>query len=273
MKKSLLTCSFFLSLFLCRAEIIYTEVSPVFKDTLDPMIPFGDNTDIFAIDFNQDGSFEYNLRWDDWGDFAWFIHLTKPFSETALRDYSLKGDSSNMNNFRYLQVHDQNDAIDNSLTWDASAFDPLIGDNGDPNFEGQGKKYIGVRFELADGVHFGWIEIEVTGKVLSVSGYAYESNTDTPIQAGDRGKLTPVSKKSKWTTIQIHPNPCTNYLTIQGYKHADLQITNILGEVVKQQIVNSHNESIMVSELERGAYYIKVQSQDGTKYTNRFVKL
>jgi hypothetical protein len=52
--------------------------------------------------------------------------------------------------------------------------------------------YLGLKFNLSDGTHYGWAEVQVTGTVkrttpivqASVTGYAYEATPGTPIKAG-----------------------------------------------------------------------------------------
>jgi len=46
--------------------------------------------------------------------------------------------------------------------------------------------YIGVKFDLADGTHYGWIafEGEEDASWGLVTGWAFEDTTDTPIEAG-----------------------------------------------------------------------------------------
>jgi hypothetical protein len=52
-------------------------------------------------------------------------------------------------------------------------------------------RYVGLRFQLSDGTHYGWarFSVQVTGKkiIATFTGYAYEETANTPIIAGDTG--------------------------------------------------------------------------------------
>ncbi len=52
-------------------------------------------------------------------------------------------------------------------------------------FIGKGDEYIGVKFHLLDGMHYGWIEINVSsnGSILKVISYAYNQTAGTQITA------------------------------------------------------------------------------------------
>jgi hypothetical protein len=62
----------------------------------------------------------------------------------------------------------------------------------DPNlWVGAGDAYVGVKFQLDDGQHFGWIRCEMpTNGRLIIKDFAYESAVNTPIAAGDVGTAT-----------------------------------------------------------------------------------
>jgi hypothetical protein len=50
-------------------------------------------------------------------------------------------------------------------------------------------RYIGVRFDIAGNIHYGWVRLDVnqSGSVWTVKDYAYETNPGVAILAGDTG--------------------------------------------------------------------------------------
>jgi hypothetical protein len=71
--------------------------------------------------------------------------------------------------------------------------------------------------------------------------------------------------------LVLYPNPAKNELTLQisGFNISDFQIINILGEIQKFQISDS---KIDISHFASGVYFITVTSEDGKRWTEKFVK-
>ena len=71
-------------------------------------------------------------------------------------------------------------------------------------------------------------------------------------------------------TITIYPNPTTTSLTIQSTNQPinEIQITNIIGQIVYQQVVtaNSQLQTIDVSALPGGVYFVKVNNTEVRKF-------
>ncbi len=53
------------------------------------------------------------------------------------------------------------------------------------NFPGKGDKYIGVRFKLTDGIHYGWIKVNVSsnGQSVTIISHAYNTTAGNSITA------------------------------------------------------------------------------------------
>ncbi|MCT4639284.1 MAG: Ig-like domain-containing protein, partial [Bacteroidales bacterium] len=163
-----------------HAQIVFTDINPDVSSTMkeDP----GWTSNIVPIDFNNDGTEDYNFRWDDWGT-DWFMHMTF----AGNNEFILKGTATNPFGGRYIQALDKDAVIDNSGNWGMSFPEPFIGDANDPNFRGLGDKYVGVRFIVGGKKYYGWVLVSFEGKTLTVKEYAYNSVADSPINAGDKG--------------------------------------------------------------------------------------
>ena len=77
--------------------------------------------------------------------------------------------------------------------------------------EGRGEVYVGIRFVGSTGTHYGWIALEVNsaGTSATIRAYAWQTETDTPIEAGE-GR--PVLIES----IEVHPQEGTDTIDTRG---------------------------------------------------------
>jgi hypothetical protein len=70
-------------------------------------------------------------------------------------------------------------------------------------------RYLGIRFQIGGEIHYGWARLDVGLRYrrikVKLTGYAYETQPDTPIRAGDTGQEDPDDD----STSQIFPNPAT----------------------------------------------------------------
>jgi PKD repeat protein len=73
--------------------------------------------------------------------------------------------------------------------------------------------------------------------------------------------------------VKIFPNPAESILNIvfdSSFKPTSIDLVSMLGSSVKR--IYSNMNSIDISELQAGAYFIILTKEDGTKLTTRFVK-
>jgi hypothetical protein len=73
--------------------------------------------------------------------------------------------------------------------------------------------------------------------------------------------------------IVLYPNPASEQLTISNIDLStikDVSIVSMLGKVIKN--VKLTNETISIANLSEGIYILAIETIDGKKYTNRFIK-
>lgn len=146
------------------------------------------------IDFDKDATVDCMFRWDYMDQSSWFVHVS-PADENVFTFNNIVLDGTRTNPFgaRYAKLLNKNDVIDGKANWGNGFPEPLIGDNGDPNFAQQGDKYIGIEFSSGTDTYFGWIlvNLDTTGvsktPSLTIKAYAYEDVANTGIKAGDTG--------------------------------------------------------------------------------------
>ena len=80
-----------------------------------------------------------------------------------------------------------------------------LGYTSNGSFQGQGNKYIGVRFTNGSGEHFGWIQVNVATDTASVTivDWAYEEDADTSILAGAGAVTQVVPTLNEWGIIVL----------------------------------------------------------------------
>jgi len=72
--------------------------------------------------------------------------------------------------------------------------------------------------------------------------------------------------------IAVYPNPVTDWLTIKNISpKTKIVITNILGETVSRTVANSSTETLDISGLPAGVYWVAVETKDGT-ITRKLIK-
>ncbi|MFY7886435.1 MAG: T9SS type A sorting domain-containing protein, partial [Dolichospermum sp.] len=73
--------------------------------------------------------------------------------------------------------------------------------------------------------------------------------------------------------ISLFPNPANSEIGLSGIeKGATVQMTDITGKLILQQIANSNIQIINISNLSKGLYSIKTISPNGELNTQTFFK-
>jgi hypothetical protein len=230
-------------------QISYTDLSP---DTVLSVPDEG--SEILFIDFDDNAVNDMYIEQFD------SYYSDKEFSfagilrNTKLMDYDFK-----------VKPLSLNDSI--SSTKNFNNKNTLESSNYEGFFGGEGDKYIGVRFEISDVEHYGWVLVNVTygGDSVIVKGYAYEQTAGKGIKAGDKGTITSIEKLVDGFSIVLHPNPVKDKFNIQGESIISFVLTDLTGKVIKSGDVQKNQ--IDISEIEAGIYNVKLATSNG--YLNK----
>ena len=138
-------------------------------------------------------------------------------------------------------------------------------------FIAEGDKYIGIKLSLADGVHFGWIRVNVMPSTTTVRirDWAYEQTAGKSIKTGQTTSLNDYSGND--INIVLSPNPANDLLTINADENYFVEIININGKILKTVQMTEKNAKIDINELQKGLYIAKLTGKENTK-TLKFVK-
>ena len=63
--------------------------------------------------------------------------------------------------------------------------------------------------------------------------------------------------------MMVYPNPAKDMLNITAENMRRITISNVLGQVVYDQNVNSDNEIINMSQYEAGIYMVRIATENG----------
>jgi hypothetical protein len=252
-----------------NAQIVYHDINPDVTSTMSSTV--GSASNICAIDFNNDGTAEYNFRWDDWGS-DWFMHITYANAQNKI---ALKGTTTNLYGGRFANPYSLNDNINSTLTWGTSSPEPFIGETTvDQNFLGLGDKYVGVKFTINSNVYYGWILVNFSpvssSRMITVKSYAYNSAPNASILAGQT--IATAIDESGALEFNISPNPATDAIYINtNCLQFSYKIFNQTGQAVIQG--ENAQQTINIATLEKGIYLLQlIESSGNSGSTFKFFK-
>jgi len=270
MKKILFLGLVLLMMSKAYSQIMYTPVTPNFEIDLSPAGGIAAN--LFPIDFNNDGTVDFNFRWDVFSPGTYFMHITSSNSYNPNNQVMGLG-TFNSYGVPYAMPLSLNTMIGSSSAgWITEQRGPLIGDGENTNFLGLGDRYIGVRFLASGQYYYGWILVSFVANKLIIKSYAYQSTPNIPIAAGDEGGSLSVEDRNLTYKIKLYPNPVAESVKLSGLKGtAQYKIYTTEGRIIKRGTVDSSNKEINVSELLNGSYVLSVENKD-QKAEMKFIK-
>lgn len=85
---------------------------------------------------------------------------------------------------------------------------------------------------------------------------------------------TSVNKdKNNMTEICIYPNPCADYIKINGnYTFIRYRLYNCVGIIKNSGIIHSNSDEIETKLLEQGLYFMEIYDDLGNNYIKKFIK-
>ncbi len=126
--------------------------------------------DVEGIDFNNDGTLEFRIQTNDYQPYVYFSY-----------DYTDGGNNmvSDPEMWDYVAVLAEGTPINASCNYTGY---------GDGSFEDlaalSGTIYIGMRFRLSDGLHYGWAKGTVSGTTVNWQSCYYNATPNAAINAG-----------------------------------------------------------------------------------------
>lgn len=79
----------------------------------------------------------------------------------------------------------------------------------------------------------------------------------------DANCLTGISD-NEYLNVSVYPNPSTGILNIDNALNSRVNVVNVLGETVLSTTITSAQQTLDISTLAEGTYYVKVMTQNGS---------
>jgi len=124
------------------------------------------------------------------------------------------------------------------------------------------------------GASDGWNQFSIMGYYSNptlngkVGLYATScGNTLAQLTRQDASGIVTINSKS--TKIEIFPNPANEIVTIKmnnlNFESAEINIFNVIGTLVKSEILRQNNQQINISDLSNGIFTVQVKSKEWTE--------
>ena len=82
----------------------------------------------------------------------------------------------------------------------------------------------------------------------------------------------PVSLKSQnKQTFTVSPNPATDIIYIENAEESNLRVISMTGKMTLERTIQSTNEAIGISDLEKGVYFIEI-TKDNSRSIQKLIK-
>lgn len=111
-----------------------------------------------------------------------------------------------------------------------------------------------------------------SNNTITVYEYAWQTSANTAIAAGDKGGVG-IESAVVSNNMSLYPNPATSNLTINFTEQVDMvKIHSVDGREMMNFVPTSLNETINVSSLNSGVYFVVSQKGNEKSVQKLIVK-
>ncbi|MBP8915851.1 MAG: T9SS type A sorting domain-containing protein [Chitinophagales bacterium] len=142
-------------------------------------------------------------------------------------------------------------------------------DNGGNWFPEVLDHYLGIYFkDTMNCYHYGWIRLDVkdSGRELVIKDFAYETECDHPIVAGDTISYVDVEDENKLDAV-VYSFENTIYINVSELQKLEIDIYDLTGRLIYSKIMTDRIFSIKLNQPT--GYYIINLSSDSKKYSKK----
>jgi hypothetical protein len=234
----------FLSISSINAEIVYTDFNPdiVLKGSLSN--PWSQ----FNIDLDNDASPDFTITHFYPSDDLFYVEM----SCSQYKDNEILVDESQTP--KSLSMNDEINS-EQSVWYNSNSIALHVRNN----WVGAKDKYLGLRIKKQGKWYYGWVRMEIPldESNCTIKDFAYETLADKGLKAGEG--ITSVQYELNNNSTLIFPNPVTSKFNIKGHQQRQkLSIINIFGQVLFEKKESFLEESIDISCLSNGIYFLKI---------------
>lgn len=119
--------------------------------------------------------------------------------------------------------------------------------------------YLGVHFVDSDSnYHYGWIRCSVldSAEVLIIKDFAYETEIDHPIVAGDTVSYVGITNLENLIDATVYSFSKDVYILTETFQNTELIICDLNGKQIISKVLQSKSESISMTNYPSGIYLV-----------------
>jgi len=130
--------------------------------------------------------------------------------------------------------------------------------------------YLAIKFNIDEEVHYGWIRCDVLdeGRTLIIKDYAYESEPDNPIVAGDTVHYVGIRSIENTIEATVYSFGMDIYILTETFKNTEVIICDLKGQEVVRKLLHSKNELINMGNNPAGMYLVTLLNE-GKRYNKK----
>ncbi len=131
--------------------------------------------------------------------------------------------------------------------------------------------YLGVHFvDAGSNYHYGWIRCSVldSAEVLVIKDFAYETETDHPIIAGDTVSYVGIENFTNSISATVYSFSKDIYILTETIQNTEVVIYNLNGKQIISNVLQSKSESISMKNYPAGVYLVTLLN-DGNRFDKK----
>ncbi|MGL5890008.1 MAG: T9SS type A sorting domain-containing protein [Bacteroidia bacterium] len=139
------------------------------------------------------------------------------------------------------------------------------------NWLGATDKYVGIRFNINNQPHYGWIRLTVgaTANQIVVKDFAYRTTSGIGLTAGQSTAVGVSETTASVPNIHVFDRTLFVNLPAESALGGTLQIYNATGQLVKTESITDSAMRISTGELVSGVYMVQLTQPDGSTVTRK----
>lgn len=244
-----------------NAQVIYTDINP--DITVDQ------SGSGYFIDFDLDGNNDFAINFAQTytaGGYAYNKITAVPYNGASVGG-TQQGDRVYPYTMEAGEMIDVNIAWQNEDSQSMAAGLVVVASSTLYTVYGQWygvtDKYLPLRFKVGSNKHYGWARLDVSGLINSftIKDIAYNPTPNEGLFAGQgdpvSAQITPITEAVK---IFAYDGVVNALLFNQKIEQANLVMTNMMGQKVKEMVLTKSSTQFDVSDLPFGIYIVTVEN-------------
>jgi len=271
------------------SEVVYVDI--------EPDVILANDDDQFEIDLNSDSFFDFHFYnrsnffggyWTSGSIYYIPLELRQRLQVKALEENSIAGSLVTFSTYssgtiqRVFPYALESELINDAMQFQVAYYQNLVFStvyymfgissvNGGNWYPEKLNHYLGVRFKDSDeNTHYGWMrcDVKVEGRTLVIKDYAYESEPDYPIVAGDTAHYISINSLENTIEATVYSFGRDIYILTETIQNTEVIICNLNGQEVVRNFLQSENELINMSNYPAGTYLVTLLN-GGKRYDKK----